>query len=132
MEQGTFPKHVFLMRHGEKMSNVTGIKESNTEITYNGENQAFECGNYLASVIQALKSYNKQSQLLIISSPYLRCIHSAAKASESLKENGINLYNDTIYVSTWIKENQKANTDGSRKMPITALEISQGICYLKL
>jgi len=50
-----FPRYLFMLRHAEKVSNITGEKTPNTDITYNGECQASECGMQLSKEISKLE-----------------------------------------------------------------------------
>ena len=67
---GEFPKYVFIMRHAEKVSNVTGEKTPNTSITKNGEEQALTAGKFIAKQIKKIKEYNPEKKVLLMVSPY--------------------------------------------------------------
>ena len=58
-----YPRYVYLMRHAEKVSNVTGEKTPNTSITKNGQRQALYAGKYIAKQIKALPVYNPEKKI---------------------------------------------------------------------
>lgn len=59
-------------------------------------------------------------------SPYLRCVQSAQCVVKILRENNKKIFNDTVYISSWIKENQKGK-DGKRKLMITNEELQNDL-----
>ena len=52
--EGNYPRYLFILRHAEKVSNITGEKTPNTSITQNGENQASECGQCIYNEISKI------------------------------------------------------------------------------
>lgn len=120
--ESNYPRYVFTCRHAEKVSNITGIKTPNTHITQNGENQASECGLHISKEISKLDLKVKDDSVLIIVSPFLRCLQSAKYIITKLRAKGIKIYNDTLYISSQIKENQKGK-NGKRKLFISGEEL---------
>ena len=124
--ENNFPRYLFMLRHAEKVSNITGEKIPNTYITNNGECQANECGMQLSKEISKLQQRRSDNSVLVLCSPFIRCLQSARQAILKQRAKGINIYNDTVYVSSWIKENQKGK-DGKRKQFISGEELQNDL-----
>jgi len=58
-----YPRYVYMMRHAEKVSNVTGEKTPNTSITQNGQKQALYAGKYISKQMKALQVYNPEKKV---------------------------------------------------------------------
>lgn len=125
--QPLFPRYLFVMRHAEKVSNVTGEKTANTLITQNGINQAVAAGNFIAKEILNLDLQKKDKKVLIMCSPYLRCLQTTKHIVERLREKGGHIiHENSVYVTNFIKENQKGK-NGKRKLPISGPEIESDL-----
>lgn len=101
-------KNLFFIRHGERADKYLDQKQTNTLITPNGMDQALKTGIFLAQTLDKQKNPDNQ-EILILSSPYLRCIQTAYYIIQSLQKSNIKIYNNTIYYTSHLKEWQKKN-----------------------
>lgn len=90
-------------------------EEKNTLLTDMGRYQGFKSGKYLSDYISKLDQItpnpdNEKLSVLILSSPYRRCMDTAQHLVEALKFNDVNIHNDKIYLTSWIKEVQRENS----------------------
>jgi broad specificity phosphatase PhoE len=102
-----YPRYTYMMRHAEKVSNVTGEKTPNTAITPNGQKQALAAGKFISKQIKQSGVYNAGDKVLLLVSPYLRCLQTAKYVAQEFRKQGVEFHKGTAHVVSNIKENQK-------------------------
>jgi broad specificity phosphatase PhoE len=108
-----YPRFTYMMRHAEKVSNVTGEKTPNTSITANGQKQALAAGKFMAKQIKQSGVYNAGDKVLLLVSPYLRCLQTAKYLTQEFTKQGVEFHKGTAHVVSNIKENQKGKNGKS-------------------
>lgn len=111
MEQSNnseFPKHIYFVRHGEKISRTSGVKIYNNPLSEYGKTQAMVTGDYLSGLIHELfKKYDKKTKVIILCSPYVRCVATCELLVKQLQEHKLEVFEDTIHISSCLKETEK-------------------------
>ena len=103
------PKYVFLQRHGDKVNygKVDDKNISNPHLTELGIEQTID---FAKKIVDSIKNDPKipdnvrNQPLYLCTSYYLRCTQMAYILAKFLKDHGIKIYNDTIYLSTMVHE----------------------------
>ena len=105
-------REIYLIRHGQRSDIKSGPTQfspttkliKNPTLTYTGKYQAYTTGRFLHTT--HLAAYNQNTEICIMSSPYLRCLQTAQFIAESLKMNKRTIQDNTIYVTEFLKEYQ--------------------------
>ena len=126
MEKNLDETSVYVIRHGERndqfkmqhnidFTNPKYEHEQNTSITKRGAIQGYLTGSFIARQIRKKKYKNSKPRILILSSPYLRCIQTAINLVSGIKSNSLSIYHDSIFISDHLKEFQNKSNYMSKE-----------------
>ncbi len=107
---------IYFVRHGERLDLLQAEKldrEEEVQVDKNallsdfGKTQSFVTGMHIA---RSMKNFPKDSKVIIMSSPYLRCLQTAFQIMLGLKMEGFRIYEPTIFYTDFLKEFQNEKT----------------------
>ena len=116
-------KQVYFLRHCEKISKITKEKLPNIRITKLGKKQSLVTGYFIADNLDATNAFpkNNSREVMVLVSPYLRCIETAVLVVHALKQKGYSIYRNGLFSCSYLKETQKG------KLKITSEELQKDL-----
>jgi len=102
--------------HGDK-SRI--IDSEDPGITKNGENMAFLTGQLVEKLIKKLKEINlcgKDAIPVVVSSNYLRCLQTSKHLIKGLKDSGVEVYKNAIFMEEgWMERQDDKKYRGAKE-----------------
>merc|ERR1711976_210009 len=113
-----------LLRHSERADQVHGeenriIDEEDPGITKNGENIAYYTGKLIQDLIRKIKIAmlcGKDAVPVIVSSNYLRCLQTSKNIIKGLKDSGVDVYKNAIFMEEgWMERQDDKKYKGAKE-----------------
>ena len=138
----SFWRQIYVLRHGERkdqvgeqdndpdfVEEIIKQKNKNCELTEKGKYQSFVTGRTLHQKFLP-PAHKFDEPILVMSSPYLRCVQTAFNLITALKINNRKIHKNSIFVCPALKEYQSKNNKMSYrklKRELSGIKLSMGV-----